>query len=79
MVLQEGMVFSVEPGIYLSGRFGMRVEDIVLIDEGKAEILNTSRKDMVVLWGAISNSGRNRVFFTGDPLATERPQPRHCQ
>jgi Xaa-Pro dipeptidase len=49
MVLQEGMAFSVEPGIYLAGRFGMRVEDIVLIDGGKAEILNISRKDMIVL------------------------------
>ncbi len=49
MVLQEGMAFSVEPGIYLAGRFGMRVEDIVLISGGKAEVLNTSRKDMIVL------------------------------
>ena len=49
MVLQEGMAFSVEPGICLAGRFGMRVEDIVIIDQGKAEVLNKSRKDITIL------------------------------
>ena len=49
MVLEEGMAFSVEPGIYLAGRFGMRVEDIVLIDGGKAEVLNRSPKDMTIV------------------------------
>lgn len=49
MVLQEGMAFSVEPGIYLAGRFGMRVEDIVLIDDGKVDVLNRSPKNMMIL------------------------------
>ena len=49
MVLREGMAFSVEPGIYLAGRFGMRVEDIVLIDGGRAEVLNTSPKGITIL------------------------------
>jgi Xaa-Pro dipeptidase len=49
MVLQEGMAFSVEPGIYLAGRFGMRVEDIVLIEDGKADVLNRSPKGLVIL------------------------------
>jgi len=30
-VLDEGMVFSIEPGIYLPGRFGIRLEDIVIL------------------------------------------------
>lgn len=30
-VLEEGMVFSIEPGIYLPGRFGVRLEDIVIL------------------------------------------------
>ncbi len=30
-VLQEGMVFSIEPGVYLVGRFGVRIEDIVVV------------------------------------------------
>lgn len=39
-VLEKGMVFSIEPGIYLQGRFGLRLEEIVIIRNGKAEILS---------------------------------------
>ncbi|KKB08554.1 peptidase M24 [Devosia geojensis] len=39
-VLDEGMVFSIEPGIYLSGRFGVRLEEIVIIRNGRAEVLS---------------------------------------
>jgi len=38
--LQPGMAFSVEPGIYLPGRFGARIEDIVLVTDGGVERLN---------------------------------------
>jgi Xaa-Pro aminopeptidase len=30
-VLREGMVFSIEPGVYLVGQFGVRIEDIVIV------------------------------------------------
>lgn len=39
-VLDEGMVFSIEPGIYLQGRFGLRLEEIVIIRNGQAEIFS---------------------------------------
>jgi len=39
-VLEEGMVFSIEPGIYLAGQFGLRLEEIVIIRNGKAEVLS---------------------------------------
>jgi len=39
-ILDEGMVFSVEPGIYLPGRFGIRLEEIVIVREHSAEILS---------------------------------------
>lgn len=39
-VLDEGMVFSIEPGIYLQGRFGLRLEEIVMIRNGTAEIFS---------------------------------------
>ncbi len=39
-VLEEGMVFSIEPGIYLPGRFGIRLEDIVILRNDGAEILS---------------------------------------
>jgi D-alanyl-D-alanine dipeptidase len=41
--LSEGMAFSIEPGIYLPGRFGVRIEDIAIIAaDGRAEPLNTA-------------------------------------
>ncbi len=38
--LQEGMVFSIEPGIYLPGRFGIRLEDIVILRNDGPEVLS---------------------------------------
>ena len=38
-VVEEGMVFTIEPGIYVPGEFGIRIEDMVVISNGRAEIL----------------------------------------
>ena len=40
--LEPGMVCSVEPGIYLEGRFGCRIEDLVLVTDDGAKRLNTT-------------------------------------
>jgi Xaa-Pro aminopeptidase len=47
--LAAGMAFSVEPGIYLPGRHGARIEDIVVCTETGAERLNQSPRELVVL------------------------------
>lgn len=47
--LRAGMVFSDEPGIYLPGKFGVRIEDSVLCTEDGAEFLNNARHDLVVM------------------------------
>ncbi len=47
-LLEPGMVFSVEPGIYLAGRFGVRIEDIVVVTDDGAERLNHSSRDLIV-------------------------------
>jgi Xaa-Pro aminopeptidase len=47
--LQPGMCFSIEPGIYLEGRFGVRIEDIVVVTEGGAERLNHAPRDLAVV------------------------------
>ena len=43
-VLQDGMVFSVEPGIYIPGRGGVRIEDLVVLEQGRARVLSAARK-----------------------------------
>lgn len=43
-VLEPGMVMSVEPGIYLPGKFGVRIEDLVVIEESGARSLNKAPK-----------------------------------
>jgi Xaa-Pro aminopeptidase len=48
-VLEPGMAFSVEPGIYLPGRFGARIEDIAVCTEDGGERLNLTGRDLVVL------------------------------
>ena len=49
VILEAGHVVTVEPGIYLPGRFGVRIEDMVLIHEDRAEDITHSRKDLIVL------------------------------
>lgn len=48
-ILADGMVFSVEPGIYLEGIGGVRIEDMVVLEGGKPRILTTSTKEMIVV------------------------------
>ena len=43
-VLSEGMVFTIEPGIYIPGWGGVRIEDMLVIDKGEARILTQSDK-----------------------------------
>ena len=47
--LGDGMCHSIEPGIYLEGKFGIRIEDLVCIREDGPEILTFSPKDLIVL------------------------------
>lgn len=47
VVLKPGMVFSIEPGIYLAGEFGIRIEDLVMVTEDGAEVLNQSGKNLI--------------------------------
>lgn len=48
-VLKPGMIFSIEPGIYLSGKFGVRIEDLVLITEDGCQVLNGCSKELRIV------------------------------
>ena len=48
-VLRPGMVFSVEPGVYLPGRWGARIEDIVILTENGPEPVNKQPHGLTVL------------------------------
>jgi Xaa-Pro aminopeptidase len=45
-VVEAGMIFSVEPGIYLPGWGGVRLEDLVLVTDRGCEVLTYLSKDL---------------------------------
>ena len=47
--LEPGMCFSIEPGIYLSGRFGVRIEDIVTVTRDGGRRLNHTAREMQIV------------------------------
>ena len=47
--MENGIVFTVEPGIYLPGKFGVRIEDNVVIENGKAKNLTTLSHELIEL------------------------------
>jgi Xaa-Pro aminopeptidase len=49
--LEPGHAFSIEPGIYLAGRHGVRIEDIVVCREGGPDVLNEATRELLVVAG----------------------------
>lgn len=49
IVLQEGMIVTIEPGLYLPGKFGVRIEDMVKITENGCENLTGADKELICL------------------------------
>jgi Xaa-Pro aminopeptidase len=46
--LQAGMVITIEPGVYLPGEFGVRIEDMVAVTEHGCEVLTPTTKELIV-------------------------------
>jgi Xaa-Pro aminopeptidase len=49
ITLEPGMAFSVEPGIYLPGEFGVRIEDIVVVGDDGPLMMNTAPTELIVV------------------------------
>lgn len=49
MILEAGMVINIEPGVYLPGQWGIRIEDTVLVRERDCEILTKAPKELAIL------------------------------
>lgn len=49
MIVKKGMIFSIEPGIYILGNCGVRIEDLVVVTEDGCEVLNGYTKELQVL------------------------------
>jgi Xaa-Pro aminopeptidase len=47
--LKENMIFSVEPGVYIPGTGGIRIEDLVLIKNGKPQLISHARRNIIEL------------------------------
>ena len=49
VLLAEGMVVTVEPGVYLPGRFGIRIEDMVVVEAGGGRVLTPTPRELLTL------------------------------
>jgi Xaa-Pro aminopeptidase len=48
-ILQQGMVITIEPGVYFPGKWGVRIEDVVVVTAGGCEVLTPTNKDFVAI------------------------------
>jgi Xaa-Pro aminopeptidase/Xaa-Pro dipeptidase len=48
-VLRPNMAVTVEPGIYIENKFGVRIEDSIIVGSGRPRVLNSFTKDLIVL------------------------------
>ena len=48
-ILEEGSVFTIEPGVYLEGEFGIRIESLLVIENGKPTVIDRSNKEIITI------------------------------
>ncbi len=48
-ILEQNMIITIEPGIYVPGKFGIRIEDDILVTQNDAEVLNQTTKDLIIV------------------------------
>lgn len=48
-LIKKGMVFTIEPGVYIVGKFGVRIEDMVVVNKDGPELLTKSSKELLII------------------------------
>jgi Xaa-Pro aminopeptidase len=48
-ILRPGMVITIEPGVYIPGKWGVRIEDMVLVTESGGEVLTPASKELIAV------------------------------
>ena len=61
MVIEEGMCFSVEPGIYIPGKVGVRIEDCGVVTKDGFDLLQTPAKTCFILIKILRKSSHNKT------------------
>lgn len=51
-ILQPGMVITIEPGVYFPGRWGIRIEDMIVVTASGCEVLTPTSKDFLAVWSS---------------------------
>ncbi len=69
--LADGMIFSIEPGVYINGRFGIRIEDTVVMENGRPKTLMKANKQLM----AVTNGVLRYLPGPKNPPAAKRKKP----
>ena len=66
MVIEEGMCFSVEPGIYIPGKVGVRIEDCGVVTKDGFDLFTSTSKDLLYLINILRKSSHNKnAYYQG--------------
>jgi len=78
--MQSGMVFTIEPGIYLPGKFGVRIEDTIAVTDQGVDRLTSSDRDLIIIWKE-KIMGENVIYEKDRPIGRitlNRPEKRNA-
>ena len=75
-VLQPGMVITIEPGVYVPGKWGVRIEDMVVVTEQGCEVLTPTSKELMRFESVIPDTGRCSGSLCAFPAGAQEGRSR---